>query len=1119
MATGSVVSKAQHLADLAATNAAIGTQVQAAITTLKGTAGSALDTLGEIQTALGGDANLATTLTKQIADKAGRNSVAHSIASTGGLAPDTTLLPFSANSVWRLGIAADAKFATAGDARNVALGNVDQPGQAWINSDNYSHPIAYPTGSDPYAAVTDSFHTVGGIPEGGTWNLNIPATARIAAGTDRHMHVMSLDRNTIYEHFGAVRTDSTHYTVTRRHAVALNGSGLGPQNGTRAYGGSAIGGLIRAWEVDPTNPNYTGRIDHPLAIAIRGDQALYTGTDPQRAGGFGDSYGPDGYGLKRGYVWPATEQDYGSSSNYSGPIPMGAYFAIPPTVDLTTLGLASASAMMMAKACQDYGVYVTDTSGTTNFYVEDDNKTATGAFLSNLFNGGAYSNADIKILLKALRVVTTNGPETPNGGVLGAARRGVVANTAATVKALTATVAANTTALTGKADTSALTALAATVLPKWQPSTVYASGAYVLNPSGQIVSANTGFTSGTTYSASNWTVTAGTTGGGGGASADDVTRLLTAAGFAGGNYRGTWAQGTAYAVGDIITYENTFLICVTAHTSIATALFRFDRPNWNNLTSQLISGGTTVPTRQIKVDGAGAAFTSAVPRAGVFQKRPKQFNYSAEQFLWHFNDTTQVSTSFAGGQGTIVNGTVLGGSLKASSVFTTTITATRATAFNITGGHLRVRLRVVTPAAAGRYIKLRLSSTGSTFTNYLETNVVAAEDNISQGIWQTVSLPLTEFSTTGTGADITAINGIQFVTSDTVDEFEFSRVSWHPNTADIAKVILWLDDGIVDHIQALKIAAAYGFPVTFASIAENISNGTVFNGDDARYAQNQLGAQWATHAFGGGDHNTPQSGLTLLEQVLDYQHFALAMGLHGAEDGAYWSTGYQGSKTPDTTVTAAKVFRSMRGGISRAIETLPPGNPMNTRAYLTGGGDTSAAQWQPYVQKAINSKGLAQLVWHAMSSTLLTEFATLCAWLDTQRANIKVVTPQAAYDPFCEVGPSNLPTAVTPVEVATTANSGTALTLTGVGVQTVTMTGNATFTFPSLPSSGVAKTFVVILKQDGTGGRTATWPATVKWPGAVAPTLSIGANKVDVFTFVSADATTWLGFTGALDVR
>jgi len=46
------------------------------------------------------------------------------------------------------------------------------------------------------------------------------------------------------------------------------------------------------------------------------------------------------------------------------------------------------------------------------------------------------------------------------------------------------------------------------------------------------------------------------------------------------------------------------------------------------------------------------------------------------------------------------------------------------------------------------------------------------------------------------------------------------------------------------------------------------------------------------------------------------------------------------------------------------------------------------------------------------------------------------------------------------------------------------------------------------------GQSTVTWPASVDWPAATAPTLSSGANEVDVFVFYTTDGgTTWYGFT------
>ena len=52
--------------------------------------------------------------------------------------------------------------------------------------------------------------------------------------------------------------------------------------------------------------------------------------------------------------------------------------------------------------------------------------------------------------------------------------------------------------------------------------------------------------------------------------------------------------------------------------------------------------------------------------------------------------------------------------------------------------------------------------------------------------------------------------------------------------------------------------------------------------------------------------------------------------------------------------------------------------------------------------------------------------------------------------------------------------------------------------------------FTLKLKQDATGGRTATFPATVKWAGGTAPTLSTGANAVDIISFLW-DGTNYYG--------
>jgi len=79
----------------------------------------------------------------------------------------------------------------------------------------------------------------------------------------------------------------------------------------------------------------------------------------------------------------------------------------------------------------------------------------------------------------------------------------------------------------------------------------------------------------------------------------------------------------------------------------------------------------------------------------------------------------------------------------------------------------------------------------------------------------------------------------------------------------------------------------------------------------------------------------------------------------------------------------------------------------------------------------------------------------------------------------------------------------------------LTLSGNTTFTFSNPPASGTAYSFSIEIIQDaGASGYTVTWPTSVDWPAATAPTLTATASAVDVFMFTTRDGgTTWYGFT------
>lgn len=100
-------------------------------------------------------------------------------------------------------------------------------------------------------------------------------------------------------------------------------------------------------------------------------------------------------------------------------------------------------------------------------------------------------------------------------------------------------------------------------------------------------------------------------------------------------------------------------------------------------------------------------------------------------------------------------------------------------------------------------------------------------------------------------------------------------------------------------------------------------------------------------------------------------------------------------------------------------------------------------------------------------------------------------------------------------EKATSVNSATTLALDcSLGnVFDISMISNiTTLSFSNVPASGKAYAIVLKVKQDATGNRSVTWPASVKWPNGTAPTLTATANKYDVIVLFTLDGgTTWSG--------
>ena len=79
-----------------------------------------------------------------------------------------------------------------------------------------------------------------------------------------------------------------------------------------------------------------------------------------------------------------------------------------------------------------------------------------------------------------------------------------------------------------------------------------------------------------------------------------------------------------------------------------------------------------------------------------------------------------------------------------------------------------------------------------------------------------------------------------------------------------------------------------------------------------------------------------------------------------------------------------------------------------------------------------------------------------------------------------------------------------------------TLTGTTTFANPTTESVGQSGS--IIITQDGTGSRTASWGSQFKWVGGTAPTLTTTAAAVDRIDYLVVAADT-IHCVASLDVK
>lgn len=320
----------------------------------------------------------------------------------GSLPRPAALWPFTIDSPLNLPVSTNAIFQRATDpatasfiAPTTSAGTIN----AWVTYQGWNLPITQATTSDPLATMTDTSDSTRSDV------YRIPANAPIATGTDGSMGIVDPTGRFCHETWVTHRNSSTSYTTQKHVKSDLYGRGIGPAQGIHASGQSLAGGIIRTWEIFGGPEGY-GDIRHALVIGLDPSQLYYNSA----AGGYNIDAVNRGT-LNSGYIWPAFEQDYNSPSVYSGQCPIGALAAIPPWVDVTTLGLPG-PAVVVARCLQRYGCYVVDMT-TLTWGLSADQEV--GDYNMANWLGPVLDN--LNTIRAQCRVVINSTKVTPGGGV------------------------------------------------------------------------------------------------------------------------------------------------------------------------------------------------------------------------------------------------------------------------------------------------------------------------------------------------------------------------------------------------------------------------------------------------------------------------------------------------------------------------------------------------------------------------------------------------------------------------------------------------------------------------------------------------------------------------------
>ena len=174
-------------------------------------------------------------------------------------------------------------------------------------------------------------------------------------------------------------------------------------------------------------------------------------------------------------------------------------------------------------------------------------------------------------------------------------------------------------------------------------------------------------------------------------------------------------------------------------------------------------------------------------------------------------------------------------------------------------------------------------------------------------------------------------------------------------------------------------------------------------------------------------------------------------------------------------------------------------NSDGTKIFVTGGGNDKVFEY---------TLGTAYDISTAVYSI---DFS-----IASQETDAKAITFNSDGTKFYILGVSS----DTVYQYSTTDSKTTTFDCENANVFETQLDGATTVVFSNPPAAGTATDSTAyamslkVVQDSGASGYTVTWPTSVDWPSATAPTLTATASAVDQFVFYTYDGgTTWYGFT------